>query len=953
MSLEITDRALRESRKTRLEPQLVLEIEDVGTLFGAVEISRLIRIGDPGLQIGDNWRIGGVTPVEDQASVISFGTGTSTKIEQQLQPEKGSVSSVSSVQVSLIDKNFVASKLISPGVVVDEILGKKATLWMGFKDTAFKEDYVAIISGIIDDVDSGAGNVKLNIAAPEQLKRQQLFEPESFVLAGTVEDTDTVIETTDASRLPAPIAGPDGSFDPAAKFFVQIEDEIIQYTGISGNNLTGCSRGALATLAKRHVLNQVVVVGCTKSVTDSGLTGTIQESSLLGKYFCVFAPGNKKYYVWFNVLGAYPDPALPDAIGVEVAINNTTSEAEVQASVVAAALNGLSDFSAVASGSNVIITNANPGKCPEPDPGTAGFQSKVVDEGNDELTGKTLFQLADSAVNCALKLMLSGVNDYYETEVPIARYLHPTPLTTEANSIYFEGIDLNRDFGVVAGDWITIESAAMPANNCAMKKLLSVNVVDGGSWAVVDDVAFVEEADTVATCSFRSQFDTLGYGLGMTPDQVDVLEHIFWNDYKLASYAYRFVIKDTITGKDFLDKEIYLPVGAFSLPRKGRCSMGYHVGPVIRDRLKVLDRTNVKDPDKIRLRRTINRNFYNTIAYQFEQVALTGKLVGGSVSYAADSLKRIPVGTKALKIVSTGLRRGTGNADNIAESVALRYLGRYKYAAEFFETVGLLFRDGYPLEPGDVVLLDPAGLQITNTLDGTRAKPPKVFTVMNKSLDLKTGNCTIALTDTNFDESERYGSVSPSSEIVSGTTTKLLIRDSFGAIFPGAEWKKWEDYLGLLILVHNADWSFVEEVTLQGIDPANNYQLLLDPTTPLSVPPTEGMVIDVAEYPESDDPAENARYKAVHAFMGATIEIVGAADDTHFEVAPGDVERFAVDGLVRVHNAGFTEDSGELTVKSIVGNIIETAGSMGFTPTADHVAEGMPFADGGQTYRIF
>lgn len=832
MALEISDRALLESRKARIEPQLVLEIEGVTTLFGAIEISRLIRVGDPGLVIGDSWKIGGVTPVEDQAQIISFEAGSSTSISQQLQPEKGSVSSVTSVQVALIDKNLIASRLISPGIVVDDILGKKAILWMGFKGTAFKDDYVPIMAGIIDDIDSGAGNVKLNISSPEQLKRQSLFTPVNLTATGSVDISQTTIDFEDASLLMVPTPGPLGDLDPAITFFVKIDDEFIQYTGVSGNSITGCTRGALATIAAVHTVS------------------------------------------------------------------------------------------------------------------------------SDPLTAVSLLQIQDTSIDIALKLMLSGVNDYYTTDVKVSQYLHPDPFTLIPNSVYFDNIDLNRDFGTVEGDFITLASAINGANNCTMAKIDQIVVVDGGSYAVIHGVSFVDEPDTTATASFRSQYDTLGYGLGMTPDQVDVAEHVFWRNTLLASYSYRFVIQDVIQGKDFLDKEVYLPIGAFSLPRKGRCSMGYHVGPIIREKLRVINRGNIKDPDKIRLRRTINKNFYNVITYQFEEVALTKNFVTGFIQYADDSQTRIPVGNKALQIVSKGMRRAL-DGEAIAESVSLRYLGRYKFGAEFFETVGLLFRDGYPLEPGDVVLLDATQLNITNTVDGTRNKAPKIFTVLNKSLDLKTGDVKLALTDTNFDDTERYGAISPSSLIVSGTTTKLVIEDSFGAIFPGNESLKWADYVGLDIIVHSPDWSFAETVTFIGIDPGNKYRLLIDPATPLSVAPLAGYIIDIADYPDNTDKLDQAQYKAVHSYMGSTVAIATSLGPTTFLVSPGDESKFSIGSSVRVHNADFSLDSNEvlgdheLTIVDIAGNVITVSENMGFTPSSGFVAEGMNFPDGGRTYRIF
>jgi hypothetical protein len=831
MSFEITEKTRRAISGVNVKPSLVLEIEGVDSLFGAVRVLRLIRIGDAGLEIGDDWRIGGATAIEDQEDIVSIDTGNATQISQQLQPDKGSVSSVSSIQIALVDRRQIVTQLISPGVLVDDILGRKATLWIGFQGTTYKQDFIPIFSGIIDETDAGAGQVILNIAHPEQLKRQDVFVPVDLNIAEDLDDTETSI-TLDAGlvdNMLFPVAGPDGStLDDAIRFYIQVEDEIIRYTGHTGDVLTGCVRGELGTAAAAHTR-----------------------------------------------------------------------------------------------------------------------------DGDGNLAAKTLVKLEGPAIELALKLMLSGVNGPYAEDVAITRYLHPTPFTTVDNSIFFEGIDLNRDYGVVAGDYVTITGATNGANNCTRKQILEIEVTDdGGSYAIIDDVTFVEELTTSAVISFRSQYDTLGEGLGMTPDQVDVTEHVFWNDFNLASFSLRFNQTEKISGKEFLDKEIYMPIGAYSLPRQGRCSMGYHVGSVIRGDLKVFNKDNIKDPDKIIQKRTTNRNFYNTIIYKFDLSVTSGKYGSGSITRAQDSIDRIPVGTKAFTVQSAGIRRDLGGTE-LAESVSGRYLARYKFAAEFYEEIGVFFKDSFNLEPGDPVLIDFTDLKVPNLADGTRNKPAKVYTVINKKIDLKTGDCKISVVDANFDLNERYGSISPSSLIVSGTTGALIIEDSFGSIFPGHESRKWEDYLGLPIRVHSPDYTFDETVILASIDPANRYRLVLDASTPLSLAPSAGYIIDIAEYPEDTDPNINALYKAVHFYISRHTNVNAATpfdSQTSFTVA--DPTGINVGNLIRAHDSDFTLDSGEVRVESVVGDLITTE-DLGFVPAFDTRIENLSFDDGGPAYRIF
>src|SRR4051812_35867837 len=104
MAFEITQNALLSTKNLNINPQLVLKIDGVPTLYGAVEIDKFIKIGDPLLLIGGGWKIGGLTPVEDQGSYIML-KGTSAEITQQLDIGKGIGTSVSSLGISLVDKN--------------------------------------------------------------------------------------------------------------------------------------------------------------------------------------------------------------------------------------------------------------------------------------------------------------------------------------------------------------------------------------------------------------------------------------------------------------------------------------------------------------------------------------------------------------------------------------------------------------------------------------------------------------------------------------------------------------------------------------------------------------------------------------------------------------------------------------------------------------------------------
>jgi len=244
VTFPLTTRAERKLDQINIEPTYAFCVDGVEDCFTAVTIQKLVRFDDGLFFDLDVWNFDGVVDLDEQKEYISL-QGSSKSIRQQLKPDKGSVSSISSVTIRLIDKNNDISKLISPGVEIVDILGRDADLFVGFKDTAFPEDYVKIFRGPISDVVSGAGWVEFTVNHPDEKKRTRLFEKAETTLNGAINDSTTTIVLDDASEL----IEPSDSF----RSFVRIEEEFIEYTGISGDTLTGVSRGALALLDSRAI----------------------------------------------------------------------------------------------------------------------------------------------------------------------------------------------------------------------------------------------------------------------------------------------------------------------------------------------------------------------------------------------------------------------------------------------------------------------------------------------------------------------------------------------------------------------------------------------------------------------------------------------------------------------------------------------------------------------------
>jgi len=733
MAFTITEDADSASKKTNVEPLLLLEIDGVATIYGARIISEKATIGAVGLTIG-SFKIGGLIAVNDQSSLLTL-TGTTTKITQNINPDTGASSSISSMKIALVDINGEASVLITPDDTKSptfDLLGRKCKVWLGFEGTAWRQDFIVVFRGVIDEIDSGVGKVTFNIAHPDTKKRAEVFAKAETDLTAGITDVEASLPVTATSSFFGPVNGPDGTVDNSTiQFFVRIDDEIIRYEGSTATTFTSLTRGALGTTAAAHDI-------------------------------------------------------------------------------------------------------------------TASVESFV--------------RLVGDAMTLALKLMLSGHNGPYKEDVAIENVAFVPGIGVVANALFFVGVDVQRDFGLVTGDFVTTTGASNGANNVTLKVITEIVIQGSGSYLVIGSESFVEEQDTAAVVDFRSQYDTLGEGLKMDADEVDVPEHENILRLFLSSFSYDIFIKDTISeGKRFIEDEIYNPAGAFSLPRKSQASVGLHTGPLPGTDIQTLDTTNVLNPEQLVLRRSTSVNFKNTVTYQFEELALDTKFIRIVKTISADSLARVKTGVKPQTITSKGMRTALSGV-TLAAAASNRRLRKYKFGAEYINNVSTNFKTGFRLEVGDIVLVDIGDLKITDIQQsGSRAGESRLFQIDNKGIDFKTGRTVLKVVDTNFDKDARLGTISPASIIKSATSnTTFVIEESFSSVFGANEFKKWENLKGKAIVkVHNTSYSTSGTALLSGIS-GNTITV----ATSLGFTPSAGMIMDLDVY---DNQPEDV--KLLYAFF--------------------------------------------------------------------------------------
>lgn len=818
--LKITDAASAAARKTNVEPNLVFSIEGYSPIYGAEDVYRVIKIGDPGLTIGGGWKIGGLTLQEDAKPYVSFTTGgqTTSKLTQQISPDRSQSTSVTSLVVSVLDKGEVISELISPGFVLADILGVNATVKLGFTDTAYPDDYVTIFRGIIQSVDSAPGMVHFTLASTEAKKNVATFAARTWPLKTAFLEADVInkIFVSNPSLFAQAVNGPDGEPDDSIAYYVKIDSEFFGYA-------------------------------------DSG---------------------------------------------VDYLANVTRSR----------------------------------------------FNSPPADHDVDADV-QSVYGLTGNGIDLALKIMLSGWNGPFVEDIAVTEF-NKDGLT---DTLWFRSQDLEDLYGLTPGDYCTITGATTGGNDQTLR-ISTIEKVSGGTYLSFEDASFVAELGGSAVCAFRSQYDTLGQGLKLMPNEVDVAEHQRLQGVFLSAFEFDFILEEIPNTKSWIEQELYLPMACFSVPRKGRSSICLTVGPIVYNNLITLDTSNVKNASTLRISRSLSANFANTVRYKYDYDVVLKEFTVQKKYESDASLARINIGETAIEIEASGVK--TANAgEAIAEKTAERLLGRYQFGAEYIKGIKCHFGDGFALEMGDIVIVDFASLKLTDVSTGNRNGTLKLFEVINKSLDVRTGDVSVDIVSTNFQLGLRYGTISPSSLIAAGaTTTRLPLQKSFGTKTFQKESTKWADYIGLDILIHNDDWTYQEAATLLSIDKTVDPEVMV--VTALPTPPGLGYTIQSPAYPDNADPTDQETWKARHVYLDPTVAVVSGLTQTKFEVDPSDTDKFRVGCVIRVHNEDWTDDSGDIVVSAVnIDDTIETATATGFTIDTSHQVELIGFKDGGQPYR--
>ena len=910
MSYDITERARDLADQIQIEPNIVLCFPNFEKCYGAQILKTYAKYGQAGLYYGlAGLEYGGLFAVDGSGEYVSL-SGTTSDIQQQLDPDKGAATSTQQIKIKLADLNEEITQLITPSVLGTDILYEPAQIYLGNKQGSFPEDYIEIFNGNVTDIVAGSGYVEFTVSHPDDAKRSEIFQKLEKELDSEVNYNSLTV----------------GSLQYQGRVGVSGVIEI-QYTSgmlgdtanviVSGNSIT-VQVDALATKAKTikkeiendPEANQLVTVKITGN--GDSIDGLVPLTQFISDDTIYLFDVTEMLLPVGNIFRTFVkiDDEIIEYTGIDLGSNTLTGCVRGQ-------LNTFATYHEI----------------------DANVSSFYVYGDNSVETG--------NAIDQALWIMLSGGPEFYAESLEVGNFVQIGDSTEVPNAIYFPSKNLKQLKGVVAGDIIDTDGAANVANNFFGRTILSVTTDILGTVIVVDGPALVTEAGTAAVCFIKSQYNILPDGLGMLPVQIDIEQFNSVKDVYFSSIAnYEHYFKDTVNAKSLINEDIFLPSALYSIPRKGRISVGITSPPLFDSNTKELTLETVENPRNIKVSRSVSRNFYNAIVYRYNEDSLEDKFLSGQITLSADSTARIKAPNRPLKIEANGLRPSAETALLIERNSA-RFINRYQFGAESLD-VEVPFKVGWTTEVGDSIIFGDEDLQVSDSTQGTRSFKPRIFEIINKKWNWRTGDISLTILDTSFNQASRYGVWSPASIVGTGsTTTSVIITDSYGLDETKKERDKWQFYIGKQILIHNEDWSIQYTTTLLGFAPGNEYAMLIDP---VATAPSADWEVTLPFYDNINNLSQI--YKQIHPFWTPQVAITGSGSSSNFDVSAIDVSKFFIDALVRVHNYDYSIDSGLKGKKVLsIGPTTIVVEDLGFVPVAGQFVDLIGFvSDNGVPY---
>jgi hypothetical protein len=189
-------------------------------------------------------------------------------ISQRLNPIEGR-SEIGSASFSVVD---VASELtaeIRERLTNDEgMRGRQVSFWLGYSGLAFS-DFVLIGTQQVVEASFDAGRYAIKCADIQRSAKKDLFTLAETQLATSISDTDTTVSVVATTGFSTVYHGPTYSDAPSSTVgYFKIRDEVIRYTGKTSTTFTGCTRGALGTIAAKYDVDASTPASRREKITE-------------------------------------------------------------------------------------------------------------------------------------------------------------------------------------------------------------------------------------------------------------------------------------------------------------------------------------------------------------------------------------------------------------------------------------------------------------------------------------------------------------------------------------------------------------------------------------------------------------------------------------------------------------------------------------------------------------
>ena len=404
----------------------------------------------------------------------------------------------------------------------------------------------------------------------------------------------------------------------------------------------------------------------------------------------------------------------------------------------------------------------------------------------------------------------------------------------------------------------------------------------------------------------------LPFGAGVPMDLIDTDKIYSIRDFILPSVPpIDCFVGEEITVKEFIEKEILLPIGCYSLPKiGGKFSIGVLTPPLLADRI-TLECCNIVNPDKLVIERSLTRNFYNVVSYKFDKDQVDDKFTRGRIEISPNFLNVIEFGEKYLDIEAKYYR--DLDADNFFDYTADKLLDRYSLGAEFIAGVKVQYSVGIYIDIGDVVVFDGSELFMSEFKDSQRIYKPKLMEIVNKSINFVTGECTLDLLNTAYSLNGRFGIISLSANIENVFINSVQI-SSIDSVSSVSSWAK---YIGEKVIIYSKNNDFGAfgdciEVTIQSVvgdvitfveNPIDINWTLLN---------SYDLVLSISNYSSVSEDTKNE-----FVFLGQTQACTIVGQSVNF----GAFSDLPNSGTLVIHDEDWNNPE-EIKIKNKTGNII-------------------------------